>query len=195
MRVIGKAEANLALTEPLHVTLPLNAELTIAHIGDNLEITAFCAADPQFNIWAGSWVTSIERFAILDNDSVPHQTSELGFLVEHEDALPVDPANTLIQVVTPKIGGTGGVVGRVATTMDGEAFSFGSWSVLYDLEDGSCNIITPITFGMNGSNVVMFPDGTDPASTPMAGETTDADWINWWKEPCRRWPWLYGPCD
>ena len=105
-----------------------------------------------------------------------------GVYIATPDALPTGPQSRL--------------VGRVATTHDGETFSFDPWTLLLSRPADECEITIPTTFGPNGSDVVMYPFGEEPEPMPLDPDligAVDNGEVQYWSS--RRFPWLESPSD
>jgi hypothetical protein len=152
----------LGLTKPAYVKLDRNSDIVIANIGDDLQLVAFCVNVETMVSHAGAFVTSLETFSVVNQESgSPRVTDALGFIIDSDKQPDLEdrPGYTFV-AAGPEADA------RIATTPTGETFYFGRISVAF--HDGGCEITIPITFGINGSRVVMFPEGRDPVPTPTA---------------------------
>lgn len=194
-RMLNRSESEIAamfapLTEPLHADIPYNTELTLAHVGDDLAIVANCMRDGAGDMWAGMFVISAgEEFAVPTDTGAQVPADALGFFVRWTGALQ-HPTRANALIVNGERTSTPGLIDRVATTTHGETFFFEPWTIVY--ADG-CEITATVTFGTNGSDVLLLPEGEEPLHLPTQDEGgsfayVDGELISSWKE--ERFPWL-----
>jgi hypothetical protein len=194
MRIARKVEGDLTslmapLAEPLHVVLPPNHELTVAQVGDDLDIVAVCAHDGADVRWAGMFVTTADEFMVADDSGGMIPADAYGFLPNSE--VVVDGPNGHGRIAVPSLSSQEvTVVDRPVVTDNGETFSFGVWTVMFVGDE--CEITAPITFGTNGSDVDMYPDGEEPVMLPVDEDTFNTpiilpEELQWWLE--RTCPW------
>jgi hypothetical protein len=192
-RMVDKAESNLALAEPLHVVLPQNHEITLAHVGDELAIVAVCAQDGGGELWGGAFVTTADEFMVTDNEGGQVLTDALGFFISTVwlEGTAVTPGVYITTPDAPPTSSQTRLVGRVATTYGGETFSFDPWTLILSRPADECEITIPMTFGTNGSDVVMYPYGDAPEPMPLDPDlvgAVDNGEVQYWAN--RRYPWL-----
>jgi hypothetical protein len=194
-RMLARSDSEIAamfapLVEPLHADIPSNTELTLAHICDDLAIVATCMRDGAGDMWAGMFVISAgEDFAVPTDTGEQVPADALGFFVRWTGALE-HPTRSDALIVTGERTSTPGLIDRVATTVHGETFFFEPWTIVY--ADG-CEITATVTFGTNGSDVLLLPEGEEPVHLPTQDEGSnfayvDGDLISSWKQ--ERFPWL-----